>query len=274
MTCVVLALGMAAAPGAARGLPQAAQRPPASTPPAAGPVVDESQLLPSGIRIEEHPLVNRPDLDRLEFTALDGQNEVELQRRHASELRRRLRPESYYGVSGGSLWVMQGEEELQATNLGQPDTAAVTRNGTPIFAVRNRSPGVTSEFRVLALYDTHWVLELAQRLENPEGLAYFSGRLFVDGVSLNARYGYQESFGFQTLAGRPFYFYKRDGRIGIAADGQEVPLNYDGVPHYGCCSAGALNPRMARNMLAFFAWRGERWYYVEIGAFERAGNKR
>ena len=61
----------------------------------------------------------------------------------------------------------------------------------------------------------------------------------------------------------------RDGRIGIVENGHEVPLDYDQVPHYGCCNAGALNPRIARNMIAFFARRGERWYHVEIEAFEQ-----
>ena len=53
-----------------------------------------------------------------------------------------------------------------------------------------------------------------------------------------------------------------DGRIGIVENAYEVP-------HHGCCSAGAPNLRIARNMIAFFARRGERWYYVKIGAFEQ-----
>lgn len=239
---------------------------PAVTPAA---VIDKSQLLASGIRIEEHPLVRRPEIEPLILEALDGQNEVELFRRHASELHQSLRPESYYGVSAGSLWAMQGSSKLQTAEFGGADVSAVvTRDGQPFFSVPNASPGVTSPFRVLAVYGDHWVLELAQRAQSPDGSTFFSGRVFVDGLSLDDQYGYQESFGFQTMAGRPFYFFRRGGQVGVVVDGQEVPLGYDDVPHYGCCSAGALNPRMARNMLAFFARRGERWYYVEIGAFD------
>ncbi len=233
------------------------------------PVIDKSQLLPSGIRIEEHPLARRPEIEPLVFTALDGQTEVQLFRTHASELHQSLRPESYYGVCACSLWVMQGGARLETAEIGGAVTSAiVTRDGQALFSVPNNSPGVTSPFRVLATYDDHWVLELAQRVENPDSTMYFSGRVFVDGNSLNDQHDYQESFGFQTMAGRPFYFFRRAGRIGVVVDGQEVSLDYDDVSHYGCCSAGALNPRMARNMVAFFARRGERWYYVEIGAFD------
>jgi len=227
-------------------------------------------LLPSGIRIEEHPLISRPEIEPLVFMGLDGQNEVQLLRTHASELHRSLRPESYYSICGCSLWVMQGGGKLEIADeqSAWDASAAITRDGAVIFEVPNRSPGVTSPYRVLAVYGDHWVVELAERTENPDASIYFSGRVFVDGQSLNDKYGYQETFGFQTIAGRPFYFYRRDSQIGVAADGQEVPLQYDEVPHYGCCSAGALNPRIARNMIAFFARRDDRWYYVEIGAFE------
>src|SRR5512143_1748788 len=165
-------------------------------------VIDESQLLPSGLRIEEHPLRQRPELEPLAFTALDGQSEVMLLRRHASALRQSLRPESYYAVCHCTLRVSQGAERLETAYIGKPDlvgnaTVAVTRNGNVIFSTANASPGVTSEFRVLAVYDERWVLELAQRLKNPDSSAFFSGRVFVDGVSLNDKYGYQESFGFQ-----------------------------------------------------------------------------
>jgi hypothetical protein len=240
------------------------------SPPPTIAVTNESQLLPSGIRILEHPLITRPGIEPLVFTSIDGRREVEVFRTHASQLHQSLRPDSYYSVCGCSLWVMQGADKLEAAyeHSGSDVTAAVKRNGKLIFSVPNESPGVTSPFRVLAVYDDHWVLELAQRVENLDSSVYFSGRVFVDGDSLNEKSGYDESFGFQTIAGRPFYFYKRTGYIGIVADGQDVPLGYDEVPHYGCCSAGALNPRIAPTMIAFFARRGNGWYYVEIGAFD------
>ncbi len=70
------------------------------------------------------------------------------------------------------------------------------------------------------------------------------------------------------MGGKPFYFFRRGGRIGFSYEGQEVLLGYDRVPHYECCSGAELNPVHAENMVAFFAQRDGKWYYVEIGASE------
>ncbi len=53
--------------------------------------------------------------------------------------------------------------------------------------------------------------------------------------------------------------------IGIAYAGKEAMLGYDQVPHFGCCSAGALNPRHYPGLVSFFAVREGAWYYVEAG---------
>jgi hypothetical protein len=94
------------------------------------------------------------------------------------------------------------------------------------------------------------------------------GEVIQDGISLNKQHGYQEAFGFQLMKGKSFYFFKKRGRLGISYNGVEIPLGYTQVPHYWCCSAAALNPRSAKNMVAFFAQRGGVWYYIEIGVFD------
>ena len=94
------------------------------------------------------------------------------------------------------------------------------------------------------------------------------GDIYQDGESLNSREGYEESFGFQTISGRPFYFYQRDGSLGYFYNGREYPLGYNYIPHYNCCSCAAYNPIIAKNMVAFYATKGEKLYYVEIGAFD------
>jgi hypothetical protein len=229
------------------------------------------------LSIEEHPLATRPEIEPLLLYPLDSLTQAQMFAKHAKELQNGLRPESYYGVCGCSLWVMQGNDKLETVYVpGTPEPnqkvlVGISRNGKIVFSTWNESPGVTSEFRVLTTYDNHWVLELAERKDvqkNQEVDSFFRGKIYVDGKSLNELYGYEESYGFQTIHGRPFYFYKKDGKIGISYDGTEISLNLDGVRHYGCCSAGELNPRMAQNMIAFFAWRGDQWYYIEIGVFE------
>ena len=109
-------------------------------------------------------------------------------------------------------------------------------------------------------FDGHWTIE-----ETPGSMteADVVGRVVGDGQDLNQTCGYEESFGFALLDGRPFHFFKRDGKIDIAYDGQQVPAGYDAIPHYQCCSAAALNPSTSTNMVWFYAKRGEQWYYVE-----------
>ena len=109
-------------------------------------------------------------------------------------------------------------------------------------------------------FDGHWTIE-----ETPGSMtgADVVGRIVWDGQDLNQACGYQESFTFALLDGQPFYFFKRDGKIDIAYDGQQVPAGYDAIPHYQCCSGAALNPGTSANMVWFYAKRGEQWYYVE-----------
>ncbi len=105
------------------------------------------------------------------------------------------------------------------------------------------------------------------------------GDIVQGGVSLSERYGYDEAFDFQLMNGKPFYFFKRNGNIGISYAGQIAWLGYDEVPHhaevYGCGGSasmelygwGGITPLHSENMVAFYARSGDRWYYVEMGVF-------
>ena len=233
-------------------------------------------VLPSGLSIEEHPLAKVPETDEMILHPLDSLNQEQMLAKHADEFQKSLPYESYYGLCFCTIWAMQGNAKLETmydSGTPTPDhkiLAGVTRDGKIIFSTLNAPPGTTNQFRVLTTYDNHWVLELAgeKQVQTGQNFTYsFLGEIFVDGKSLNELYGYDESFGFQTIHDRPFYFYKRNGKIGVSYDGREIPLGYDLVPHYGCCSGGQLNPRMAQNIVAFFGVRGEQWNYVEIGVF-------
>ncbi len=70
------------------------------------------------------------------------------------------------------------------------------------------------------------------------------------------------------MRGKPFHFFRKEGRIGFSYEGQEVLLGSDEISHYECCSGAELNPVSAENMVAFLAQRGGKWYYVEIGSLE------
>jgi formylglycine-generating enzyme required for sulfatase activity len=111
-------------------------------------------------------------------------------------------------------------------------------------------------------YDGHWVVEFIEISQGPAG-DEGNGYLVQDGQDLNKLCGYDESFTFALLDGRPFYFFKQDGKIDMAYDGQRVPAGYDTVPHYQCCSGAALKPNTSLSLVWFYATRGKQWYYVE-----------
>ena len=216
-------------------------------------------IFPSGLSIEEHPLVKQPEIEPLVILPLDGLTQAEVMDRHKDGWGKTLSPDQYYSVGGGDLWVMQGNDKLEAawgpTENGKV-TARVTRNGNVIFSTPIEPPGTTSPLRVLTVYSDHWALEIAQeKTPLPPNTqlvdSFFKGEIFVDGRSLNDLHGYDESFGFQTINGRPFYFYKRAGKTWVSYDGQNIALGYDGVWHYGCCSGGELTPAWRKISTAF-----------------------
>lgn len=110
----------------------------------------------------------------------------------------------------------------------------------------------------------HWFLEIASN----SGYNCGKGDIFKDGQSLVDLNGYFQAFGFQFMHGKPFYFYEKNGKVGVNYNGHEIPLGYDSVPHYNCCSGSAFNPQVYENMVVFFPLRDETQYYVEIGVFE------
>ncbi len=112
-------------------------------------------------------------------------------------------------------------------------------------------------------YNGHWALVLLDaKPDAAQGPAPYD-RLIVDGQDINSAKGYEQSFQFALLDGRPFYFYQKGGKIGVSFDGQEMAQNYDEIPHYQCCTPALLNPGKSMNMVWFFARRGNNWYYVE-----------
>lgn len=112
-------------------------------------------------------------------------------------------------------------------------------------------------------YGSHWALVLLDaKMDAAQGPAEYD-RLILDGQDVNSDKGYEQSFQFAVLEGRPFYFYQKSSKIGISFDGQEIAKNYDEIPHYQCCTPALLNPGKSMNMVWFFARRGNDWYYVE-----------
>lgn len=142
-----------------------------------------------------------------------------------------------------------------------------------VFTAEAGDVSPISPLRGVWSFEGDWVLEYAyteMTIEEDENVVYgdSTGQLVWNGDLLNEALQTDEIFGFQLMNHRPFYFFDKDGEVGIVFDGIVTPLGFDDVPHYGCCSAGILNPRQAQNMVAFFAERDARWHYVEIGVYD------
>ncbi len=232
------------------------------------------QALASGLRIEEYALESAPSSEPLTFTPLQGAR-PEIFFLPSTPLK--TYPGQSFDASGhltssvvvGNDTITVTQVEGDGTALGHGAAMQVARNGQVIETLQAGDSSPIGTLRGLWTYAGHWVLEIAY-VTNHTGadnsiLSEAAGRIFLDGTLLNERQNYQEAFGFQTMNGRPFYFFKRDGRIHVAYDGQEVLLGYAQIPHYGCCSAAALNPRGYEDGVTFFAQRDGRWYYVGIG---------
>lgn len=165
----------------------------------------------------------------------------------------------------------------QVGQRGNDLLEAIDRTAFPPFYVEIKQAGKTIQniptatsiaiLNFLGLWTTqnHWWVEVLSQMD-PSGINPV-GDIYMDGVSLNQKMGYQDSFNFAMLSGQPYFFYKKAGKIGIAYAGQEILLGYDQVLHDGCCSAGTFNPRVSPDLVSFFAERDGAWYYVEVGNY-------
>jgi hypothetical protein len=215
-----------------------------------------------GLRIEEHELIQRPDVEPLSFTPVTGS---------FSEILGKNTEERGQSIAGGKIVQLQNgqwiraEETSQETGLPDPVhviNIAISQNENKILEMQTPVSPIPALRGLWAIGDD-WFAEIAVPPKDSFRL-FAKGDIFKNGMSLNEMYSYSESFGFQQLGGKPFYFFERFGRVGISYGGQEIPLGYERVIHYECCSAGELNPRTFENMVGFFATRGDKWHYVEI----------
>ena len=232
--------------------------------------------IPPELSIEEHAMTQRPEAESAQLYFAEGTQESILAK-HADErsqiisfMDRSCNVDNHFGQCAtlGTDRLVAWED--YTSGLFSTGTVDLTRNGTSIYKIPVGDSGPIGSLRGLWTYADHWALETAYVKTHQTGNEIDSqatGQISLDGHLLNKQLGYQEAFGFQTMHSKPFYFYKQGGKIGISYDGVEIPLGYAEVLHYGCCSAATLNPRVAQNMVAFFARKGSMWYYVEIGVF-------
>lgn len=235
-------------------------------------VAPTAATLPPELSIGEYPLTQAPEAesDVLHFAASVT---VDPRTLHQAQRDEQWTDKGCNVGSNFGFCVTLGTDQYFATqdytdtNNGQ---AIVTRNGQEVYRVSIGPASPISGLWGLWAYGTHWAVETAlvnNQQSGNEVASTATGNVAVDGQSLNDQLGYQESFGLQTLNGKPFYFFKVGGKIDASYDGHDIALGYDEVPHYNCCSAASLNPRSYPNLVTFFGRKGDTWYYDEIGVF-------
>jgi hypothetical protein len=220
------------------------------------------------LNLEEYQLTGKPQLTPLTFQPVQG-TQSEILAKNAGERAKVILNPVTTTVDGNPAMSSLGESmDMQAIVLtaaiGQPEQTVQLKRGTEvIFEAPAGLPSPVVPVQALWTYDGHWALEILY-----SDATTWAGKIYIDGKLVNDQKGYNEAFGLQLLADKPFFFYKRDGKEGYSYDGKETDLNFDEIPHYNCCEEGEFNPIQAQNMVAFFAQRASSWYYVELGVFK------
>jgi len=256
-------------PAATSGLTSLRVSTPSALPPADTQHALEiaSQVLAGGLRLEESALIREPDLDTPTFLPAEGTQE-QILARHAVQRRATFPDRSSFDGDRPTMWAPWRDGTLVAevvTASGDPPQQTVElRYGEQVlFSTPAGLPSPVLPLQGLWTFEGHWALEIL--MATPD---VWAGQIFVDGEPVNEERSCDDAFGFQLLAGRPFFFCQRQGLIAAVVDGREIDLDYNQIPHYRCCSESVLNPRQAEEMVSFFAVRDGAWYFVEIGAFD------
>ena len=251
------------------------------------PALSQKPLtLPAELSVEEYALQDRPQIigeATISFVPVEATQEEVLSKRYDERNKPLQDTSSYEDFHLGYSGILNGQKivaryDETPVTITDKDTfykgyVQVSQGEKILYAVQTGDSSPVGSLRGIWTYDNYWVLEVVHAtvkkgpFENETDFDLV-GEIILDEVSLNQRQAYQESFGFQLMKGKPFYFFKKSGRMGISYDGEEISLGYTQVPHYRCCSGVALNPKSAENMVSFFAQRQGIWYYVEIGVFE------
>lgn len=161
-----------------------------------------------------------------------------------------------------TLSVTLGSDTIVAEQVDSGNYITVMRDGEEIFRTDAGEISPMPSLQNLWTYDNHWVLETNLFLTDKP----FNGQVFLDGLSIGQQNGYDEVFNFQTINGRPFYFFRHNGKVDARFDGQVISLDYDNVPHYVCCADSWLNPKALQGAVLFFGTKDNTWFFVRLGA--------
>ncbi len=147
-------------------------------------------------------------------------------------------------------------------------TFAIHLGDRPLYSFETVEDTHYREIYQLYAYNGHWILEYKQKDAADKQCTVYNGTVLLDGISLNAKYNFQEIFSYGYIKDKPFYFLRSSTKTGgIAYAGVVLPLDYDEIQHYLCCEDSGFNPRVYKNMIGFFATKNGALYYVEAGVY-------
>lgn len=201
--------------------------------------------------------LGRPGLKEGEFNTTIGSSEEILKRREA--WREELMVEDSPRINGQELHAIEQFDNNKATVFVQLD-------GKEVLSIDCGDISPINNLRGKWVSGDDWYVEIVY-VDAWSEEQFSKGDIYKNGNSLNEVEGYDESFDFQILNGKPFYFFSKDGKLGFIYDGVEMDLDYDNIPHHLCCSASTNNPRHYSKMVTFFGSKNDTSYYIELGVF-------
>lgn len=156
-------------------------------------------------------------------------------------------------------WPVNAGGQITHLNWDWPSKSIqVVQGGTVVYAYRVERSLASHDQSAISLnvWNGQWVLETRD------------ATVIVGGRNLNEELGFGQIFDFHMIAGKPFFFFQREGKVGMWYDGIILPQQYDAVHHYGCCDMYTLNPQASHWMIYFYARRNDQWHYVEAGLYD------
>ncbi|MBI9045023.1 MAG: hypothetical protein JEZ06_11085 [Anaerolineaceae bacterium] len=245
---------------------------------------DFHTTLSSGLSIDSYELEGPPGMEPLTFNPVSDYLQEELLSIHQEDRSQGFPDNSFFDMMTFGRRAEFGKGEIIAIERSsipenpEPESMAsmqidVKIDDEILYSASAGDMIILPPLKGLWTYNQSWALEYAMgtmTLDKSANTATSTaiGQLVVDGVLINERDSFDEIFGFQLMHEKPFYFFEKDGQIGISYDDEVIMLGYEEIPHYACCSPAMLNPRHTQNMVSFFAMKNDTWYYVEVGVYQ------
>lgn len=162
-----------------------------------------------------------------------------------------------------------GEDfEIRSTNNdNQSWTIEILKSGEQVYITDVASLSDVSGLVAAWAYNGHWAIEFIPLDSENRSMT----DIVIDGQSICDMNNYQTAFGFQTIDGRPFYFFKKDDIYGVSYNMADVMLEdqaYDEILYHNFWIAFDPDPAAYEHGVRFWAKAGDEEYFnVLIGLF-------